>query len=144
MGAAFYVVVDAASPGFDTTIDGKALARNSSQIDSIAASLGFKALADYCSMSPEQARDQMAELLGIEDVHDLPEGSAAALSQMPPEEWFDPALGRDYAMRIAEYVRKNLEAVRDADAILNNLHRMEQIMAEASERGLKWHLLVDY
>ena len=144
MGAAYYIVVDTDEPDFDTTVDGKALSRNASQIDAIATSLGFRTLNGYFSISPEDARLQMADLLGIEDENDLPPENEAAISKVPPEEWYDAEHGLEYATRVSEYIRDNPNSVRDVDAVLNDLDQMKQVMSDAVQRGLKWHFLVDY
>ncbi len=144
MGAAYYVVLNTDAPDFDTTVDGKALARNSTQIDLIAGSLGFKALDGYFSISPADARLQMADLLGIEDENNLPPENEEALKQMPPEEWYDAQHGVDWATQIANYIRENPGSVKDPDKVLADLDQMKQVMTDAVKRGLKWHLLVDY
>ena len=144
MGAAYYIVVNSDDAGFDASIDGKALSRNSAKIDVIATSLGFKSLNDYFSTSPEDARLEMAGMLGIEDENDLPPENQAALKQMPPEEWYDAELGEDYAARIAEHIRNNPTSVAEPEAVLFDLESMSTVMAQCKERGLQWHLLVDY
>jgi hypothetical protein len=70
MGAAYYVVLNEDEPGFDTTIDGKALSRHSRPIDP--------------------------------------------------------------------------RAVKDPEAVLDDLQAMSTVLAEAKKRGLKWHLQVDF
>lgn len=144
MGAAYYVVVNSDEPGFDTTVNGKALSRNSDKLDVVATSLGFKTLDGYFSISPGDARLEMAGLLGIEDENDLPPASEEALQQMPPEEWYDAEHGLEYATQVAAYIRQHPHWVDDADSVLNDLDQMKQVMTAARERGLKWHLLVDY
>ena len=144
MGAAYYIVVNSDEAGFDESIDGKALSRNSAKIDLIAASLGFKSLNGYFSTSPEDARLEMAGMLGIEDENDLPPENEAVLKQMPPEEWYDAELGADYAGKIAEHIRNNPTSVAEPEAILFDLESMSTVMAQCKERGLQWHFLVDY
>ncbi len=67
MGTAYFIVLNCDDPGFDTTVDGKALSRRSARIDSIATKLGFKPLDAYCSQSPEDARAMMAGLMELDD-----------------------------------------------------------------------------
>jgi len=144
MGAAYYIVVNSDEPGFHTGIDGKALARNSSEIDVVAKSLGLKLLDDYFSFSPENARLEMAGMLGIEDENDLPPEHESAIEKMPPEEWFDAMQGADFANKISEHIRANPESVAEPEAVLYDLQTMSTIMEKCSEHGLKWHFLVDY
>jgi hypothetical protein len=144
MGAAYDIVVNSDDPGFDTSIDGKALSRNSAKIDVIATSLGFKSLNEYFSTSPEDARLEMAGMLGIEDENDLPPENEAAIKKMPPEEWYDAGHGADYAGKIAEHIRNDATTVAEPEAVLFDLESMSTVMAHCKERGLQWHLFVDY
>lgn len=144
MGAAYYVAVNTDAPDFDTTIDGKSLSTNSKQVDAIAASLGFRSLHDYFSISAEDARREMEVLLEIEDVDELTPEDEEVLRQLPPEAWFDAEHGLNYAVQVADYIRQHPESVNDADAVLNDLEQMKQVMTDTQERGLKWHFQVDY
>lgn len=144
MGAAYFVVVNSAEPDFDTTIDGKALSRHSRRIDRIATQLGFKSLDEYCSQSPEEARLMMAGVMGIEDENDLPSDAEETLANMPPEQWYDADHGLDYARQLADHIRQNPGAVKDPEAVLYDLDTMATVLTEAKERGLKWHLQVDF
>lgn len=144
MGAAYFIVVNSQDPGFDTTVDGKALSRYSRQIDAIAAKLGFKSLDGYCSQAREEARLQMAALMEIEDEVDLPADAEETLKNMPPEEWYDANHGLDYANKVVGHVRQNRTSVRDSDAVLYDLDTMITVLNEAATRGLKWHLQVDF
>lgn len=144
LGAAFYVVVNSDDPGFDTTVDGKALSRHCNQIDAIAGRLGFKSLEAYCSQSPEDARGMMADLMDLEDETDLPPDAQETIANMPPEEWHDAEHGFDYAQKVGDHIRANRDAVKDADAVLYDLDTMVTVFKAALERGLKWHLQVDF
>ncbi|WP_146395936.1 hypothetical protein [Pseudobythopirellula maris] len=144
MGAAYFIVLNSDDPGFDTTVDGKALSRHSARINAIATKLGFKSLDEHCSQSPEDARAMMAGLMELEDGDDLPPDSEETLANMPPEEWYDADHGIDYAKQIADYIRQNPESVKDVDAVLYDLDSMLTVLAQAKERELKWHLQVDF
>lgn len=144
MVAAFYVVVDSNEPGFDTTVDGKALSKHSNQIDIIAGRLGFKSLAAYCSISPDEARAEMIGIMGFEDESELPPEAQDTIANMPPANWYDAAHGLDYARKTGDYIRANPDAVKDPKAVLCDLDTMATVMEAARERQLKWHLQVDY
>lgn len=144
MGAAYYVVLNTEDPGFDTTVDGKALARHARQIDSIAASLGFKALDEYCSQSLEDARVLMMDLMELEEGDDLPPEAEETLRKMPPETWFEATVGLDYARQVSAHIRDNPSSVGDPDAVLNDFDALATVLQQAAERELKWHLQVDF
>lgn len=144
MGAAYFIVLNSDDPGFDTTVDGKALSRHSARIDAIATKLGFKALDEYCSQSPDDARAMMADLMELEDESDLPPDAEETLANMPPEEWYGADHGIDYAKQMADHIRQNPQAVKNADAVLYDLDSMLTVLTQAKERELKWHLQVDF
>ena len=144
MGAAYFIVLNQQDPGFDTTLDGKALSRHSRQIDAIAMKHGFKSLDEYCSQSLEEARLQMADLMELEDEIDLPAEAEDTLKNMPPEEWHDADHGLDYANKVADHVRQNPTSVKNPDAVLYDLDTMITVLTDAASRGLKWHFQVDF
>ena len=124
MGLAFYVVVESEEPGFDTTVDGKALSKYCNQIDIIAGHLGLKSLEAYCSIDPEEARSEMLGIMGFDDESELPPESQEVLAKMPPAHWYDAADGLDYAQKVGDYIRANPDAVKDAKAVLYDLDIM--------------------
>lgn len=144
MGAAYYVVLNSDDPGFDPTVDGKALSRHSTQINAIATKLGLKALDDYCSLAPQDARTMMADIMGLEDEDDLPPDAPGTLASVTPEVWYDAGHGIDYARQLADHVRESPQSVKDADAVLYDLDSMLTVLTQAKDRELKWHLQVDF
>lgn len=144
MGAAYYIVVNSDDPGFTTSIDGKALAKDSSEIDVIAKSLGFKLLSEYFSQSPEDARLEIAGLLGIDDENNLPPEYEIAFQNSPPEVWYEAEHGAGYAAKVAEHIRNEPDSVKNPEGVLYDLEAMASVMEECIKNGLKWHLLVDY
>ena len=144
MGAAYFVVLNTDDPGFDATIDGKALSRHSARINAIATKLGFKSLDEYCSQSPDDARAMMADLIELEDENDLSPDAEETLANMPPEQWYDADHGIDYAKQMVDHIRQNPQAVKDADAVLYDFDSMLTVLTQAKERKLNWHLQVDF
>ena len=144
MGAAFFIVLNSEDPGFDTSVDGKALSRHSVRINSVAAKLRLKALEEYSSQSHEDARAMMASLMGLENEDDLPPDAQETLANMPPEQWYDADQGIEYAKQMADHIRQNPQAVKDADAVLYDFDSMLTVLKKAKEHKLKWHLQVDF
>ena len=86
----------------------------------------------------------MADLMELEDENDLPPDAEETLANMPPEEWYDADHGIDYAKQMADHIRQNPQAVKNADAILYDLDSMLTVLTQAKEHELKWHLQVDF
>jgi hypothetical protein len=49
MSLAYFIVVNHDAPGFDTFVNGKAVAKQSEQLDALAKRLGVIALEDFSS-----------------------------------------------------------------------------------------------
>jgi hypothetical protein len=77
MGAAYFIVLDQKDPGFDTMVNGKSLSKEAKRLERIAKSLGVRALDDYVSYSPEEARAIMEDL-GSDPAENCENGAARA------------------------------------------------------------------
>ena len=121
MSTAFFIVLDSDEPGFDAFVDGKILTRQLDSVNAIARSLGLKQLEDYA-------------------FQDLSEFGGPELEV----EWFDAAEGKNWASRILQHIRANPEAVKDIEAVAEDLADYVRVFEEAGKRGLKWHLELDF
>ena len=120
MSTAYYIVLNTEEPGFDPFVDGKALTRRLRAVNKIARKLGLGKLEDFA-------------------FHDLSEFGGP---QMEPE-WFDPSDGKLWASMILQHIRENPKAVRDSDAVADDLESYVSVLDEADKRGLKWHFALD-
>lgn len=77
MGAAYFIVSEEPLEGFDTFVDGKALAHASDQLDALAEAAGVRPLMDFFSMDPEEVDAIFDDLLAAEgEFGDLEAGLA--------------------------------------------------------------------
>lgn len=65
MSVAFYIVLDTEEPGFETFINGKALALESKKLDAISQSLGVPTFEDFISMSADDIADMLGDDIEI-------------------------------------------------------------------------------
>lgn len=134
MGAAYYIVLDNADPGFDAFVNGKAIASDVRSLSKIASSLGLKTPDDYFSLGGDEAAS-VAEEFGVE----LDDGF-----EQPAEEWYEADEGIEWARHLRSYLESHPESVKDAAAVLADLEEYEQVLLQAKGIGAKWHLGVDY
>jgi hypothetical protein len=132
MGAAYFIALDSPEPGFDPSVNGKAIAREATRISKVASSLGLKTPDDYVSMGGDEAAS-MAEEFGIGD--DV---------QAPPKQWFDAAEGLIWVARLRAHIQSDAKSVKDAEAVLADLAEYERVLSQAKSIGAKWHFSVDF
>jgi hypothetical protein len=136
MSSAYFIVLDHPDPGFDTMVNGKALAREARRLAMIARSLGLRELNDFVSYSPDEALAMMEDL-GT-DLEDL------ETSELPPKQWFAAQEGMDFVARVAEHVQANPDSVKHPAKVLAELQQFQQVWQQAQAIGARWCLQVDF
>jgi hypothetical protein len=126
MGAAYYIVLDNESPGFETFVNGKAVTREMDAISALAEARGLADIHDFASFA------DLAEAFDIDA--DLPAAQ---------EKWFDANEGVAWTQAIREAIQANPAAVRDAAAVTSDLQQYERVLRQAAAIGAKWHLAMD-
>jgi hypothetical protein len=135
MAASMYIVVQGEDPGFDTFVNGRALARNEDGLERLAIRLGVRPLIDFFSA------DENSMSLLIEEGA----GNPDLLQRLPPPQWFDGDDG-------LASVRPLLGALRDEPAQLGSdsenlrdeLEQFEVVLQKTADRKLRWHLAVSW
>ena len=135
MAASMYIVVEGEDPGFDTFVNGRALARNEDGLERLAIRLGVRPLIDFFSA------DENSMSLLIEEGA----GNPDLLQKLPPPQWFDASDG-------LASVRPLLQALRDEPAQLGSdsenlrdeLEEFEVVLQKTADRNLRWHLAVSW
>lgn len=121
MSTAYFIVLDRDDPGFDSFVDGKMLTKQLGAVNKIANELGLKKFEDY-------AFQDLSEVGGPE---------------LEPE-WFGATEGIKWASLILQQLRDNPGAVKDIDAVIEDLENYIRVFKEAEKRTLKWHLELDF
>ena len=128
MSVAFYIVLDNEEPGFETVVNGKALALESKKLDAISQSLGVPTFEDFISMSA----DDIADMLG-DDIDILEQDI----------KWFTADEGIVFIKTMADHIRANPMVVKNPKAILYDLEEYAEIFEKAKGIGARWHLNLD-
>lgn len=132
MGAALYIAVNSADPGFDTFVNGKALARAEKALTAAAEKLGVIPLMNFFSMSQDDL-EAVADEFGVAE-----EATAAAGA----EQWFDPQDG----LRTVQALLKLLDGDSHSlgPGVREDLLEFSAVLQAVKDRELRWHLAVDY
>ena len=129
MSVAFYIVLDNDEPGFDTFVNGKALAKEIRKLDAICEKLGLPKFDDFVSMSA----DDIAEF--VEDDTELP---------AMEEKWFDAEEGLKFVNALITHIRTNPNNIKNLKKILEELWEYADVLSKAKVIGAKWHLAIDF
>ncbi len=130
-----YIVVQGDDPGYDTYVNGRALAQNEDAVEKLALKIGVKPLIEFFS-----ADENLMALL-VEGGA----GDAALMKQLPPPQWFR---GEDGLLT----VRALIEALQDEPQVLGSegvlvleeLREYEVVLRKTAERGTRWHMAVSF
>jgi hypothetical protein len=120
MSVAFYIVLDHQNPGFDTFVNGKALA-HCDELESILKNLALKDIYEYVEVDFEEE------------------------TSFDPSKykWFTATKGVDYFSKIKSYVQDHALEVENADYVVSDLDEYIDLLNKAASIGAKWHLQID-
>lgn len=131
MGVAYYIVLDNDEPGFDTFVNGKAVAGAIDELDALCVEAGLAKLESFMG----QSADDFADLLG-EDI-EYPEG------QEDGNLWFEPQAGVELIDALMEQIEQNRDTFEAPDDLLEDLEEYKQVLLRAEAIGAQWHLALD-
>lgn len=128
MSVAYYIVLDNEEPGFDTFVNGKALAHEK-KLDTLCKQLGLKTFEDFVTMSAEDISDMPGEHV------DFPAGKG--------EQWFTSEEGLAFVSALATHIKANPKSVKNPKGCLEDLAEYTSVLEQTKSIGAKWHLNLD-
>lgn len=135
MPASMYIVVEGEDPGFDTFVNGRALARNEDALERMAIRLGVRPLIDFFST------DENSMALLIEEGAGNPE----LLDRLPPPQWFSGTDGYTAISALIEEIRRDPGQLgSESELIREELEEYATVLRKTADRGLRWHLAVSW
>ena len=127
MSVAWYVKLERDTPGFDHTLNGKAVAKVADLLDSVAKGKGLPTLMSFFSISSD-------ELAGFASDHGV------SLKQPPPEKWFSADEGLKTINGLLDYAENQKLDAR----VVTDLQEFKNVLETAKRNGVAWHLAVDF
>ena len=135
MAASMYIVVEGEDPGFDTFVNGRALARNEDGLERLAIRLGVRPLIDFFSA------DENSMSLLIEEGA----GNPDLLQKLPPPQWFDGDDGLASVRPLLQALREEpAQLGSDSENLRDELEEFEVVLQKTADRNLRWHLAVSW
>ncbi len=135
MGACFYIVVEGEDPGYDTFVNGHAIARHEAELEQLATRLGARPLLDFFSAD----RNSMAMLL------EQGAGDPAWTQSLPEPQWFAPRDGLATVNALLTHVEAQpVFFGPDRQLLLKELSEYRLVLEKTRIRALRWHLAVSW
>ena len=131
MSVAFYIVLDAEELGFDTFVNGKAIA-HADDLDAFCVKCGLPTLESFVS----QSREELEEMLD-EDI-EIPEGEAG------DAQWFDAEDGVEYVDALIAALRREPDALEATADVIDDLLEYKSVLEKAQAIEAKWRLALDF
>ena len=130
MSAAYYIVVNADPPPFDSAVNGQALARAAQRLSAAANAQGVTPLLRFSSMSASDVED--ARELGLSP------GRADAAA---PEKWFAADDGLRTIHELLQLPESEMQAL--GNGVREDLVDFARVLQLVKQSGLRWHLGID-
>lgn len=130
MSVAYYVVLDIEDPGFDTFVNGKAVARASEKLAALCHRTGLQTLDSFMGQSLDDFEDFLDE-----DI-ELPDDDGQT-------KWFEPAEGIALIESLISAIQQSPASVPFADAVLEEFEEYKAVLEQALKIKAKWHLALD-
>jgi hypothetical protein len=135
MAASMYIVVEGEDPGFDTFVNGRALARHEDSIEKLALSLGVRPLIDFFSA------DENSMSLLIEEGAGNPE----LIKRLPPPQWYFGSEGlATIEVLIGALKNEPHQLGSEGPMVLQELEEYARVLKKTEAKGLRWHLAVSW
>ena len=129
----YYIVLEQDIPNFDAYVNGNMLAKESDTLERLAKEGGAATLLSFFSTSPEE----LTSLVGDEE-----ETVGSLGAKAPEEQWFNAEDGLHAVRKLMSHLQST--ELQKRDQVLSNLKEFERVLEEASHRGIRWHLAIDY
>lgn len=135
MAASMYIVVEGDDPGFDTFVNGRAIARHEDALEKLALSLNLRPLIDFFSA------DENSMSLLIEEGA----GNSDLIKRLPPPQWYGGEEGLGTILSLIEVLEEEPHKLgTEGPQVLEELQEFARVLSKTKQRGLRWHLAVSW
>jgi hypothetical protein len=135
MAASMYIVVEGEDPGFDTYVNGRALARNEDAVERLALRLGVKPLIEFFSA------DENSMSLLIEEGA----GNPQLMNKLPPPQWYSAVDGLVTVEALVSALEHEPQQLgSEGEQVLSELLEYRRVLRKTRDREMRWHLAVSW
>lgn len=144
MSLAYYISLDNKEPGFDTFVNGKAVAHAAEKLDEICAISGLPPLDSFLG----QSSDELAEMLG-DDFDENEDGfskdeAASSEKEGFDEEWFEAEKGISFIDALIAAISQHPAILPEPTGIIDDLNEYKTVLQQTQAIHAKWHLAIDF
>ena len=130
-----YIVVEGEDPGYNTFVNGRALARHEDALENLALSVGARPLIEFFSA------DENSLALLIEEGA----GNQELIHKLPPPQWYSAAHGLlTVDALVQELDRDPQQLGSEGRTVLDELREYQEVLRKTEKRSLRWHLAVSW
>ncbi len=141
MSVAYFIVLDQDDPGFDPFVNGKVLAREAENLESVTQDLGINSFEDwlaepeddYLEEAPDFGDDDDDSDFENDDDSDPPSGGT----------WFEPVEGINWLQTLIAHIEENEIELDQQEDILEELGEFLEVLEQAEASGARWRLQLD-
>lgn len=135
MAASMYIVVEGEDPGYNTFVNGRALARHEDAIERLALRLGVRPLIEFFSA------DENSMALLIEEGA----GDQELIRRLPPPQWYAAGDGLATVTALAAALEGEPQLFgSEGHRVLRELREYAEVLSKTASHGLRWHLAVSW
>jgi hypothetical protein len=124
MSLAYFIVVNQDKPGFDTFVNGKAVAKQAEVLNQLAQKLKVTPLDDFLSVG-----EDIAQEFGLEE---------------NVEQWFKADEGLETLDALIKHLGQNPKAIKSAKDVLEDLREYQTVLNQVKAKGLQWRFEMDF
>ena len=130
-----YIVVEGEDPGFDISVNGRALARHEDALEGVALRLGVKPLIEFFSA------DENSMSLLIEEGA----GNPDLMRRLPAPQWYAAGDGLATVKALVAALRDDPQQLgTEGPQVLSELQEYERVLEKTMQAALRWHLAVSW
>lgn len=141
MSLALFIVLDDPEPGFDTFVDGKALASAADDLNDLCEEEGLAPLDSFVGQSESELEGFSDDRRDENEDDDDPWGQEDAEDEA---DWWDAAEGVAWINAVMELIEENPDALDDADGVLADLGEFLHVLEKAQAARIRWHFAWDF
>lgn len=135
MAASMYIVVEGEDPGYNTFVNGRALARHEDALERVALRIGARPLIEFFSADENSLALLIEEGAGDKDL----------MRKLPPPQWYGAADGLATVRGLVEQLEHDPQQLgSEGPAVLEELREYQEVLAKTVIKGLRWHLAVSW
>jgi hypothetical protein len=123
MSLAYFIVVNQDEPGFDTFVNGKAVAKQAAALNQLAQKLKVTPLDDFLSLG-----EDIAEEFGVEE---------------NVGQWFKAEEGLRTLDALIKHLGQNPKATKSAKDVLEDLREYQTVLSQVKTKDLQWRFEMD-